>query len=122
MKPGGLSAPCLSQGSCEDDLVCIDLTYCGPLVNEGGSHAFNNECKEGMLCYGGKCIRPNIAGDSCAPGDICDVDLVCYYPAGSSSAYCKSPLSAGLSCQVSAECEGRCDSKTNFCVPFCEGP
>jgi hypothetical protein len=113
--------PCSLHSDCADGLTCIGkigAATCDSLHGIGESCVFWNDCQDGLLCGNSVCASPPQVGDSCANTALTCAPLDgCLF----STEQCVALKPDGLSCMLSGECTGRCDTTTMSCVSICGG-
>lgn len=101
--------PCKS-GQCSDPYLCdVQSETCVPLlVEEGESCSLQQQCTQGLICFGvsarvpGQCQVPHSEGASCHLSSECESHLVCL---GADGGTCHERNSTGLACTSDEDCQ-----------------
>lgn len=118
----GSAALCAPGLRCNTDFSgATPKSMCLAYVARGGACTDSTECTPGLACVGGACGDRVPAGSTCSANGDCQAGLFCL--AIGQSGECMPKQKAGVACNDSASCLGRCaipaGATQGTCATFC---
>lgn len=101
---GAPGDPCAKGELCAwPESLCVEGT-CTALPGEGAP-CLTGLCRAPLVCEGGLCMAPGLAGASCEDGAPCYAGLICFRPSDQQPGTCTLPRALGETCFASWQCD-----------------